>query len=44
MDDAGTPGLWIILLAVLGRGRIVWQGTPAEIRADSETQSRWLGI
>jgi branched-chain amino acid transport system ATP-binding protein len=31
-------------VAVLGRGRIVWQGAPAEIRADAETQGRWLGI
>ncbi len=31
-------------VAVLGRGRVVWQGTPAEIRADSAAQARWLGI
>jgi branched-chain amino acid transport system ATP-binding protein len=31
-------------IAVLGRGRIVWQGTPAAIRADTATQARWLGI
>jgi branched-chain amino acid transport system ATP-binding protein len=31
-------------VAVLGRGRIAWEGTPAEIRADAETQARWLGI
>ncbi len=31
-------------VAVLGRGQVVWQGTPAAIRADAETQARWLGI
>jgi branched-chain amino acid transport system ATP-binding protein len=31
-------------VAVLGRGRIVWEGTPAAIRADAATQGRWLGI
>ena len=31
-------------VAVLGRGQLVWQGTPAAIRADTETQARWLGI
>ena len=29
---------------ILGRGQVVWQGTPAEIRADTATQARWLGI
>ena len=29
---------------VLGRGQVVWQGTPAAIRADAEVQARWLGI
>jgi branched-chain amino acid transport system ATP-binding protein len=31
-------------IAVLGRGQIVWRGTPAAIRADTQTQARWLGI
>ncbi len=31
-------------VAVLGRGQIVWEGTPAAIRADTATQARWLGI
>ena len=31
-------------VAVLGRGQIVWEGTPAAIRADPATQARWLGI
>jgi branched-chain amino acid transport system ATP-binding protein len=29
---------------ILGRGRAVWEGTPAEIRADAAAQARWLGI
>jgi branched-chain amino acid transport system ATP-binding protein len=31
-------------VAVLGRGQVVWQGTPAAIRADGAAQARWLGI
>ncbi len=31
-------------VAVLGRGRVVWEGGPAEIRADTAAQARWLGI
>ncbi|HET7410431.1 MAG TPA: ABC transporter ATP-binding protein, partial [Paracoccaceae bacterium] len=31
-------------VSILGRGQVVWQGTPAEIRADTGTQARWLGI
>ena len=31
-------------VSILGRGQVVWQGTPAEIRADAEVQARWLGI
>src|SRR5690625_1866465 len=30
--------------AIIGRGELVWQGSPAEIRADTEIQARWLGI
>ena len=31
-------------VAIVGRGRIVWQGTPAAIRADAEAQRLWLGV
>jgi branched-chain amino acid transport system ATP-binding protein len=31
-------------VSIIGRGQVVWQGAPAEIRADAETQARWLGI
>ncbi len=31
-------------VVIIGRGRIVWQGTPSEIRASREQQSRWLGV
>ena len=31
-------------VAVVGRGRVVWTGSPAEIRADTELQHRWLGV
>jgi branched-chain amino acid transport system ATP-binding protein len=31
-------------VSILGRGQVVWQGTPAEVRADTATQARWLGI
>jgi branched-chain amino acid transport system ATP-binding protein len=31
-------------VAVVGRGRVVWTGSPAEIRADAELQHRWLGV
>jgi branched-chain amino acid transport system ATP-binding protein len=29
---------------VLGHGRIVFEGTPAQLRADSETQQQWMGV
>jgi len=31
-------------VAIIGRGELVWQGSPAEICADTEMQARWLGI
>lgn len=31
-------------VAIVGRGRIVWEGTPAAIRADAEAQHLWLGV
>lgn len=31
-------------LAVLGQGRVVFQGTPAELRADADVQQAWLGV
>ena len=31
-------------VAIVGKGQIVWTGTPAEIRADAEAQHRWLGV
>ncbi len=31
-------------VAIIGRGRIVWQGTAQEIRGNREQQSRWLGV
>jgi branched-chain amino acid transport system ATP-binding protein len=29
---------------VMGHGRIVFEGTPAQLRADSDTQKQWLGV
>ncbi len=31
-------------VAIVGRGRIVWQGSPVAIRADTEAQHLWLGV
>ena len=31
-------------VAIVGRGRIVWQGTPAAIRSDTHAQHLWLGV
>ncbi|MEO1291461.1 MAG: ABC transporter ATP-binding protein [Pseudomonadota bacterium] len=31
-------------VTIIGRGKVAWSGTPAEIRADTETQHRWLGV
>ncbi len=29
---------------IVGRGTVVWAGTPAEIRADADAQAQWLGV
>ena len=29
---------------VMGQGRIVFEGTPAQLRADSVTQKQWMGV
>jgi len=31
-------------VAIVSKGRVVWTGAPAEIRADAEAQHRWLGV
>lgn len=31
-------------VSIIGRGELVWQGSAEEIRADTDTQARWLGI
>lgn len=31
-------------VVVVSKGQVVWQGTSAAIRADSEAQHRWLGV
>jgi branched-chain amino acid transport system ATP-binding protein len=31
-------------VAVVGKGEVVWTGTPADIRADSKLQHTWLGV
>lgn len=31
-------------VAVVSKGQVVWQGSPAEIRADEAAQHRWLGV
>ena len=31
-------------VAIVSRGQVVWTGTPAAIRADTELQHRWLGV
>lgn len=31
-------------VVVVSKGQVVWQGTPAAIRADTEAQHRWLGV
>ncbi|CUH89760.1 MULTISPECIES: ABC transporter ATP-binding protein [Rhodobacterales] len=31
-------------VVVVGKGQVVWSGSAAEIRADAETQHKWLGV
>lgn len=31
-------------VSLMGRGQIVWRGTPAALSADEAAQSRWLGV
>lgn len=31
-------------VAVVGKGQVVWTGTPTEIRADAKLQHTWLGV
>lgn len=31
-------------VVIVSKGQVVWQGSPAAIRADSEAQHRWLGV
>tara|TARA_R100000935_G_scaffold54244_1_gene82858 strand:+ start:10495 stop:11190 length:696 start_codon:yes stop_codon:yes gene_type:complete len=31
-------------VAVVGKGQVVWTGTPADIKADSKLQHTWLGV
>lgn len=31
-------------VSVVGKGQIVWQGSPEEIRANNEVQKQWLGV
>lgn len=31
-------------VVVIGKGQVVWTGSAAEIRADTEAQHRWLGV
>jgi branched-chain amino acid transport system ATP-binding protein len=31
-------------VCIMGRGQIVWEGSPAQIRAASELKSKWLGV
>ena len=31
-------------VVLVSRGRVVWQGSAAAIRADTELQHRWLGV
>jgi branched-chain amino acid transport system ATP-binding protein len=31
-------------VAVLGQGRIVFEGPPAALRADTQVQSEWLAV
>ena len=31
-------------VVIVSRGRVVWTGTPAKIRADAAAQSEWLGV
>ena len=31
-------------VALVGRGHIVWEGTPKEVLEDKELQSQWLGV
>ena len=31
-------------VVVIGRGRVVWSGSPQVLRGDKELQSRWLGV
>lgn len=31
-------------VSVVGKGQIVWQGSPEEIKANTEVQKQWLGV
>ncbi|MBI1384492.1 MAG: ATP-binding cassette domain-containing protein [Rhizobiales bacterium] len=31
-------------VAIIGRGRVVWRGGPAQIRVDEAAQAQWLGV
>jgi branched-chain amino acid transport system ATP-binding protein len=31
-------------VCIIGRGRAVWQGEPAQVRADRNLKDRWLGV
>lgn len=31
-------------VSVVGKGQIVWQGSPEEIKAETEVQKMWLGV
>jgi len=31
-------------VSVVGKGQVVWQGTPSEIRNNTEIQKQWLGV
>ena len=31
-------------VAVVGKGQVVWTGTPAQVRADAQLQHTWLGV
>lgn len=31
-------------VVIVSKGQVVWQGSPAAIRADTEAQHRWLGV
>jgi branched-chain amino acid transport system ATP-binding protein len=31
-------------VCVVGRGQVVWSGTPAEVRGDVDLKARWIGV